>query len=200
MNEGSARHPAQRPTSNCLICQCLIEPGEDVFRCTSCRTVYHADCWKANRGCGVYGCPQVRQTEPRESIEVPVSYWGQEHKSCPACGAEILAAAVRCRDCGAAFQSAQPEDPSEFRSLRELEKQIPRVRKGVIVLFLCSAVSFLAPLTAVFGSVWYRKHRTTIKALPAFYSGVAKLALCIAIGQTTLIVVMVLLFSAFRAG
>jgi hypothetical protein len=54
-------------------------------------------------------------------------------------------------------------------------------------------------LAALFGAIWYRSNRETIKALPALYGGLCKIALGIGAGQTILIVVMLMLFSVFRS-
>src|SRR5579872_4876548 len=100
---------------NCAICLSPIGPEDEKTVCPSCNAVYHAECWKENGGCAVYGCAQVPAIEKRQAIEIPVSYWGQENKKCPSCGNEILAAAVRCRHCGTVFQSARPQESDEFR-------------------------------------------------------------------------------------
>src|SRR6266404_5989510 len=75
---------ADRPTTSalCAICQTPLGPTENepTTTCPPCGAKYHADCWLQNGGCAVYGCAQVPATEGRASIEIPVGYWGQEHK------------------------------------------------------------------------------------------------------------------------
>lgn len=192
--------PEASPQAVCVICQSPLLQGEKLVRCKSCRTIYHAECWQEAGGCGVYGCPQVPKTEGRDALEIPAAHWGQENKACPACGALILAAAVRCRHCGATFASANPEDRQKFLSRQQIGKQAPQVRKRIIWLFVCACIPCLAPLAALFGSLWYAAHRSEIQALPAVYTGLAKIGLGIAIGQTAAGIVMAILFSLVRGG
>ena len=45
--------------------------------------------------------PQIMPLQKKlDTLEVPMAYWGQEHKNCPVCGTQMLAAATRCRSCG----------------------------------------------------------------------------------------------------
>ena len=199
MVESSANQDSHAKLPICVICRNAIKPDENRATCPSCQTEYHADCWEENGGCGVYGCPEVPVTEQREAIDIPVSYWGQEHKSCPACGTEILAAAKRCRSCGATFQSARPEDSGEFHKRAAIDQRLPQVRSGVVRFFVCSVIPFLAPFAAIFGSAWYVGHREEIKALPPLYGGLAKLAVYISVGQTVFGILMLVLYGAFRA-
>jgi hypothetical protein len=41
---------------NCPYCLSPVEPGEERVRCPKCGVIHHADCWKANGSCSVYGC------------------------------------------------------------------------------------------------------------------------------------------------
>ena len=189
---------ASRPTV-CAICLSPISEEEGKNDCPDCRAEYHTDCWRENGGCAVYGCSQVPAVEQRQAIEIPPSYWGQENKPCPACGQEILAAAKRCRHCGATFGSARPEDANEFRQRGELEQRLPATRRAVIWLFVLCALPGLAPIGAVWGAVWYLSHREEVKALPSLYPALCKVGLGVAIGQTVLMAIMGLLFAAFRS-
>src|SRR5262245_32335975 len=98
------------PGGRCTICMTALGAPGDATTCASCGTAYHRDCWEENRGCAVYGCSEVPPTEGLRAVEIASSYWGQEEKACPQCGATIRAAAIRCRSCGATFEAAQPED------------------------------------------------------------------------------------------
>ena len=84
----------------CGICLSTLEADEKSATCSTCGASYHADCWEENKGCAVYGCSESPHVELRSSVEIPVSFWGQENKPCPSCRREILAAATRCRFCG----------------------------------------------------------------------------------------------------
>lgn len=189
------------PTENsprCAICLSPIKSAESKSACPACRAEYHADCWQENGGCAVYGCAQVPTVEQRHSVEIPVSYWGQENKPCPACGREILAAAVRCRHCGATFASARPEDSAEFQQRSERQQRLPEVRKKVIWLFVFCVLPCLAPIGAIWGAVWYPSHREEVNALPSIYPALCKIGLGVAIAQVVAMVVLALLYSAVR--
>ena len=45
----------------CILCQKTITASDEIVICPRCRSVQHADCWKAKGGCGRAGCPQVAQ-------------------------------------------------------------------------------------------------------------------------------------------
>jgi hypothetical protein len=141
----------------------------------------------------------VPATEQRSTLEIPTSYWGRENKPCPSCGREILAAALRCRFCGATFSSGRPEERSEFQKRAELNERLPAARRNIVVLFVLSAVPCAAPVAALGGAIWYWSNKETVKALPAIYGGLCKIALGLAVAQTFLVVALVLLFSVFRA-
>jgi hypothetical protein len=183
---------------NCAICLSPIGPEDEKAVCPACQAVYHADCWKENGGCAVYGCAQVPVVEKRQALEIPVSYWGQENKKCPGCGNEILAAAVRCRHCGAVFESARPQETAEFQRRTEQAQRLPAVRRTVVVLFVFSILPCLAPIGAVWGIIWRQLHRDDLRALPSLYGAVSMIGLIIAIGQTVALVVITLLFTLVR--
>lgn len=190
--------PAERGAL-CAICQCPFEPGEPRAACPECRAEYHVECWNENGGCAVYGCTAVPQIEQRRSIEIPVSYWGQENKPCPACGQQILAAAMRCRHCGATFTSAHPEDSAAFSQRTALESRLPRIRQTVITLFVCSVLPCLAPIGGVAGLIWYATHREDVAALPSLYTALSRIGIVVGLGQTVLLVLMALLYSALHS-
>src|SRR5437867_6392692 len=119
----------------CAICQSPLGPIEAMTSCPACYAQYHSECWQENGGCAVYGCAQVPAVEQRRSIEIPVSVCGQEQKPCPACDREILAAAVRCRHCGATFASARPEDAGQFQKRVAQTERLPEVHRQVIGIF-----------------------------------------------------------------
>ncbi|MHC5057030.1 MAG: RING finger protein [Planctomycetota bacterium] len=185
-------------TALCAVCQSAISSGEATTVCPECRAPYHAECWQENGGCGVYGCSRVPETQPRDELEMPVSYWGQERKPCPNCGADILAAAVRCRQCGSTFESARPASRREFRQQKETEAGLPRARKVVVWLLVLCVLPFTAPIGALFGLFWLPIHRRELRALPSAYAGVGKIALMLGIGQTLVLVAAGVLYTFFR--
>jgi RING finger family protein len=159
---------------------------DDPVSCPSCATRYHADCWTENHGCATYGCPEVPPTEGLRSLEVAPSYWGQEQKACPSCGTSILAAAVRCRTCGATFQTARPEASTEFQRRQDLGRRRPGLKRTVVVLFVLAVLPCTAVVGGVAGAVWYSLHKDDLRALPALYPALARLGFLIGLGQTVL--------------
>lgn len=196
--EAGPSSPARGSGPVCAICFTPIAAGEAKNACPACQAEYHAECWQENGGCAVYGCSQVPVIEKRQALEIPVSYWGQENKQCPNCKREILAAAVRCRHCGATFDSARPQDAAEFQQRSELTQRLPALRRTVVWLFVFSVVPCLAPIGAVWGAIWYPAHREDVRALPTLYGALCKIGLGVAIGQTVAMVLVTLLFSLIR--
>jgi len=182
----------------CAICLSPIVPADAKAACPACKVEYHVECWQENGGCAIYGCSQVPTIEKRQALEIPVSYWGQENKQCPNCKREILAAAVRCRHCGAMFDSARPQDAAEFQQRTELTQRLPALRRTVVCLFVVSVLPCLAPIGAVWGAIWYPAHREDVQALPTLYGALCKIGLGVAIGQTVAMVLVTLLFSLVR--
>jgi len=193
-----ANVPPATQVGMCAFCLSPISNNEFVVACPACRTPHHDECWQENSGCAVYGCSQVPNTEPRKGIEIPVSYWGQEHKPCPACGQEILAAAVRCRFCGATFASAEPEDAATFSQRSELEKRLPKVKQTVVWIFVLSVIPCLAPVGGLWGLVWYPTHKSDVQELPSLYPALCKIGIAVGLGQTVLMVAVAALYAMIR--
>lgn len=183
----------------CAICQSPIHSGEPTANCPGCHANYHSDCWQENGGCAIYGCVEVPKVEQRRAIEIPISYWGQENKPCPNCGREILAAAVRCRHCGATFSSARPEGAEEFQDRAALQQRLPGMKRAVVWIFVFSAVPCLAPIGALWGLIWFLSNRSRLGALPAVYAALCKIGLAVALGQCALILLMAALYSTTNA-
>lgn len=183
------------PAANCAICLSPVAAGEATAVCPACQAVYHTECWQENGGCAVYGCSQVPVVEKRQALEIPVSYWGQENKQCPSCGREILAAALRCRHCGAIFESARPQATAEFQQRTALAQRLPAAHRAVIVWFVLCLVPGLALVGAVGTLIWRPTHREDLRALPSFYAALSLIGLIVAIGQTLAEVLVTLLFS-----
>ncbi len=179
----------------CAICQSPLDSGDNVTACPDCRAPYHTDCWQENQGCAVYGCSGVPPTEARQPLEMPVSYWGQDDKPCPSCRQTILAAAMRCRHCGATFSSARPESSTEYRHRSGRQERLPALRRSVVWLFICSALPCTAPLVAIFGGFWYASNRSDAKALRGIYAGLGPLSLALAYGQVVFIVVITVIYA-----
>ncbi|MDR2172008.1 MAG: DUF805 domain-containing protein [Planctomycetaceae bacterium] len=54
----------------CPVCTTAIEKGDVIKICPSCKTAFHEECWKENKGCATYGCPQVKVLDPPMKINV----------------------------------------------------------------------------------------------------------------------------------
>jgi predicted RNA-binding Zn-ribbon protein involved in translation (DUF1610 family) len=156
------------------------------------------ECWTENGGCAAYGCSQAPAVESRRSIEIPVSYWGQENKNCPKCGRQILAAAVRCRHCGTTFESARPQEAEEFHQRTALSERLPAAKRMIVWIFVFSILPCLAPVGAIWGFIWYSTHREEVRALPTIYGALCKIGLVVATGQTITMVLMTVVFSLVR--
>ena len=89
----------------CPYCQSETARGAAVVRCAKCDTPYHADCWRENGGCAVYGCaskaciPPLPPTPPRSGPRPPVAQSAGELR-CPNCYARIQPHDDRCISCG----------------------------------------------------------------------------------------------------
>jgi hypothetical protein len=68
----------------CAFCQSAIGPNDDVAPCPFCGQPHHAECWRENGGCTVYGCrgqnllggiasPRAPQDQPTPPADAPVS-------------------------------------------------------------------------------------------------------------------------------
>ena len=179
----------------CPVCQTPIGPEEERVACADCATRYHAECWALNQGCAVYGCAQVPPTEKWSELEIPAGHWGQEHKPCPACGGQILAAALRCRHCGATFASADPQQLQDFRRQQAQAAALPRWRRCAVALFVCNIVPGLAPFAALAGLAWQLSRPREVAALPPLHRTLARLGIAIGCTQTALLLLMGALYA-----
>jgi len=182
----SEPNPAGNP--HCAFCQSPIEDGETTHTCPDCSGLFHEECWQYNDGCGVYGCSQAPPTEGLSSLEIPPCHWGQEEKPCPSCGKTILAAAIRCRHCGAVFSSATPQEAEAYSAQQRVKAKMPSVRIASIWLLIFSLVPCTAPLAAIIGLIWYINNRQIIRALPALNAALCKIAVGVAVAQTGLLI------------
>jgi len=189
--------PRRIPGQLCPICQSPIAADDPATFCPECKTIYHGDCWEENQGCAVYGCSQVPPKEQKSNLQIPVSYWGQQHKPCPVCQQQIQAIALRCRHCGATFQSARPEETGEFFNRLTLEKSAESAKTKAIWVFVFCALPITAPIAGIVALIWYLTKKDAINKMPAMYSAMVKIGIWVALGFTTLIILFAILFSIF---
>jgi hypothetical protein len=171
---------------------CRTPAIDESIECPDCHARHHQECWVYNNGCGKYGCPSAPSTDKLSDLEVPPSFWGQSDKECPACHNRIQAAALRCRHCGTVFSTARPQEAGEFHEHRALSDELPALRRNVIILLVFSVLPCTAALAAVIGGIWYAANRQRIARLPAQQSALAKIALGVSIGQSALLIVVVM--------
>ena len=181
----------------CLICGTEVGAEGERVPCPACAAPYHTDCWAENQGCARYGCTQVPVTQPRSPLEFAPAYWGQEHKPCPACSKEILAAAVRCRHCGIQFASARPVSSQEF------SKQSAAIGRrgwmhGVIVLTAVAClIPFTAPLGVLVGGGWAAAQGKRLAACSSFHQTLLKIGLGVGALQTLMILAISGIYTIF---
>ncbi len=143
----------------------------------------------------MYGCSEAPDTEGLTSLEIPASHWGQENKACPRCNQQILAAAVRCKFCGATFASAAPQRRDDFQAHQQTKSKLPMVRTISVWLLVFSLLPCTAPIAAVVGGIWYLANREAIRALPALNSALCKIAVGVAVVETSMLVAFALMYS-----
>lgn len=182
--------------AKCPYCLAVLEGEQET--CSGCRAAYHRECWVENGGCAVYGCTCVPAVESRRAIEIPNSFWGQENKPCPACGQQILAAAVRCRHCGSTFTSARPQDAAEFQRGSQLRDRLPEIKREAAIVFALSVFPFAAPVGAVWGYIFRKKHQAHFDELPPFTLALHRIGLIAAPVLTVVLIVMTVLYVAVR--
>jgi ribosomal protein L40E len=102
-----------REDKNCPYCLSPVEPDEERVRCPRCGVVHHADCWKTNGKCSVYGCDgwavwsskiaERLAPIPQEAVEVTesaaVAPAQEEVAQCMKCGAPVGKNQLVCRRC-----------------------------------------------------------------------------------------------------
>ena len=173
----------------CSICQTAIIAGEEVVSCPHCGLPFHQECWAENQGCSAYGCagaPQPAKGSATRVSEPLSNAWGGE-KPCPACGRQIKAQAVKCRFCGAEFNTRDIVSKDEYQRREYEGAEYNAVRNKVVALFLLSIAACLAPvglllmlllfLNKEFWGIDYRRLPATLRALVVSAIGVSSFLL-----------------------
>jgi hypothetical protein len=169
----------------CSICQTPIIAGEQVVSCPHCVLPFHQECWTENRGCSAYGCagsPKLAKGSETNAGEPLSNAWGGE-KPCPLCGRQIKAQALKCRFCGAEFNTRDIVSKAEYQRREYEGAEYTEVRNKVVALFLLSVAACLAPVGLVlmlvlflnkeFWGIDYRRLPVTLRALVISAIGVS---------------------------
>lgn len=99
--------------NNCPFCLSKVEESDQSVKCPKCGVVHHAECWKANGSCSVYGCDgwaewsteineKIAPSAAREvelSVEDTTRTATQEIVRCIECGKEVGKGQLVCWDC-----------------------------------------------------------------------------------------------------
>ena len=129
----------------CAICQSGIVAGERILHCPSCDLPFHEECWNENRGCSAYGCKSAPITSNmKPTLETTSNAWGD--KQCPSCLRKIKAEALKCRFCGAIFETRDIITRQEFATREYDGQEYNAARNKVVMLFILSVLGCLAPV------------------------------------------------------
>lgn len=190
----------KREVATCPFCQTGVFETDESESCGECRTLYHADCWKENDGCAIYGCTNSAETIKWSDNQIPVSYWGKETKACPSCSQEIVSSALRCKHCGTVFKSAKPTDSDEFGSDRSYEKRKKELKRKATFVFVANAIPILSVLGLLVGGIWTLKNRALIRKLPSINRTLCYLGLTVGVAQILLIAALAFLYTLTNSG
>jgi len=180
----------------CAVCQTNIVTGEAIVYCPDCSLPFHRECWEENRGCSQYGCKSAPETIKADTAApVTMTGWGGD-KACPACGRTIKAQALKCRFCGAAFDTREQITKEEYVHREYDGPEYISVRNKIVATFLLSATGCFSPIALVifcilifrgrFGGIEYRR-------LPSALKAVAVVGLCIDCLLTVIMLLLLLL-------
>jgi hypothetical protein len=106
---------------------------------------------------------------------------------------------LRCRSCGAIFESACPEDQARHARRADLKSRAPSLKRRVIAHLVLSVIPLTAPFAAAVAFYWGMAHKQDLSRMAALYLALNRLAVLTGLGQTLLILLAVGLLSLVGA-
>jgi hypothetical protein len=183
---------AQGVGSSCPICQSPVEDGDVTLTCPDCRQVHHRECWAEVGGCSTYGCPKAPALVKDEGAgQPPRSAWG-DTKKCPVCAETIKSIALRCRYCGADFETVDPLTVRDLRKQDRKRETVQSLQKNVWTVFILSLIGCVAPIMFFVDLIWFLPRRAEIGRAGPFYVVLGYAALTITLIYNVLILFFVL--------
>ncbi len=150
----------------CSLCHSPIAQVERATRCEECGAVSHEECLEENRGCGSYGCSKA-PPPPVQAVPVPAtSVWGIENKTCPSCGKEIRSAALRCRFCGAQFDTAEPMTKEEMALIDVRKREANALGRAAPAIFFGGLIPCFVPVVICVGGPFVLTKRFFLAYMP----------------------------------
>ena len=138
--------------ARCSICHTIIEPGDPVKPCPTCRQEYHESCWDELGGCATYGCEKAVSAQKPPPPRREATGWG-DVKTCPQCSAGIGSSVLFCR-CGARFPYTDPMSRGEYVSWVQRQSELSATRRTLLLLFIFSLFGAPAPVLGPIAG-WY---------------------------------------------
>jgi hypothetical protein len=146
----------------CSICLSAICTGDALHRCVACDQLYHNECWSEVGGCGTFGCKEAPAVDKSaDSPQAPLTAWGDE-KNCPICGETIKSIALKCRYCGATFETADPQSVGDLRRSASQKAELASVQQSVIALFVVALLGLCAPLIVIVSLIYLIPRRAQV--------------------------------------
>jgi hypothetical protein len=160
----------------CSICQTAVVAGEHILYCPDCGLPFHQECWTENRGCSAYGCKSAPPTVKADvAPSLTSTGWGVD-KKCPQCSGLIKSEALKCRFCGAVFDTRETISREEYQRREYEGSELSTARIKVILFFLMSVTGCLSAVGAgILGWLVFKGQMAgvTYKRLPGAMRGLA---------------------------
>jgi hypothetical protein len=179
----------------CPICLTAMQAGEMVRRCPGCDQVHHDECWLEVGGCGTFGCqhaPTVDKSE--QSPQASLTAWG-DTKDCPICGETIKSIALKCRYCGARFETVDPMTAADMRTQARETERLAGVKQSVVALFAVSLLGCAAPIIAIVAACYVIPKRQELAKCGPLYKIMGWTSLVLSCIYSALMLLLVLVDS-----